>query len=823
MRPGGAEGARSRLTSYGDDGFSAYLRGAFLAAAGYDRTDLDRPIVGIGHTISDFTPCHRQMPELVEAVKRGVLQSGGLPMVFPTTSLGETLLSPTSMLFRNLAAMETEEMITAQPMDAVVLLGGCDKTVPAHLMAAISADVPALQVVAGPMITGSWRGARLGACTDCRQHWARYRAGELTDAEITEVEGQLCPTAGTCMVMGTASSMACMTETLGMMLPGGATAPAPTGDRLRHATASGRRAVELARARVRPSDVLSRDSFLNAVTVLAALGGSTNGIVHLVAAARRARVDVTLGDIGRIAAAVPLLVDLKPSGLQYMEDFHRAGGVPVLLRALAPLLRPDARTADGRTVGDVIAEAGDPAPWQTVIGTLDRPIGPPGALAVLTGSLAPGGAVLKVSAASPELLQHRGPAVVFDSPADVAQRIDDPALGITGDHVMVLRNAGPVAAGMPEAGSFPIPRALAARGVKDMVRISDARMSGTSYGTVVLHATPEAAVGGPLALVRDGDLIELDVRGRPAGSARRRGGTGAATGRVGAAGGAGPRLATVVCRTRRRSRRRRRSGLPVTDDLTGRTVAITGGNRGIGRAVAGRFAAAGARVAVGVRDPAALSAVRADFAADSQDVLVAPCEVTDEGSVAQFRAAVRRRFGPAEVVIANAGVAGPVAPLHEIPVEAWRDCIDVDLTGVYLVFRAFIPDMIARRGGSLIAISSVTGKRPLAHRTPYAAAKMGVIGLVRSLALELGPYGIRANTVCPGSVDGPRMDAVFEAAARARGITAEAARREDSRSAALGRLVRAAEVADLCAFLAAGSASAITGEDLNVSAGSVMY
>lgn len=508
------QGAGGGLTSYGDDGFSAYLRGAFLSAAGYDRDDLDRPIIGVAHTMSDFTPCHRQMPELVEAVKRGVLEAGGLPMVFPTTSLGETLLSPTSMLFRNLAAMETEEMITAQPMDGVVLLGGCDKTVPAQLMAAISADLPAIQVVTGPMITGSWRGTRLGACTDCRQHWARYRAGELTEEEINEVEGQLCPTAGTCMVMGTASSMACVTETLGMMLPGGATAPAPTGDRLRQATASGRRAVALVQAGIRPSQVITRESFLNAITVLAAIGGSTNGVVHLLAAARRAGVELTLADFDEISATVPLLVDLKPSGTQYMEDFHRAGGVPVLLRALAPLLHTGARTADGRTIADVIAAAGDPPSWQTAIGTLDAPIGPAGALAVLTGSLAPGGAVLKVSAASPELLQHRGPAVVFDSPADVGDRIDDPALGITADHILVLRNAGPVAAGMPEAGSFPIPRALAARGVKDMIRISDARMSGTSYGTVVLHVTPEAAVGGPLALVRDGDEIELDVAKR---------------------------------------------------------------------------------------------------------------------------------------------------------------------------------------------------------------------------------------------------------------------------------------------------------------------
>jgi dihydroxy-acid dehydratase len=502
--------ARDKLTSYGDPGFSRYLRNAFLSAAGYDRTDLDRPMIGIAHTCSDYTPCHRQMPELLAAVQRGVLEAGGLPMAFPTMSLGETLLSPTSMLFRNLAAMETEELIRAQPMDAVVLLGGCDKTVPAQLMAAISADVPALLVVAGPMSTGRWRGRRLGACTDCRQHWAMYRAGELTDAEIEEVEGELCPTAGTCMVMGTASTMACVVEALGLMLPGGATPPAATGDRLRHAVASGRRAVELAVAGVRPSSLLDRASFENAVTVLAAVGGSTNAVVHLMAAARRAGVGLSLDGIDKIAATVPLLVNCKPSGIDYMEDFHHAGGVPVLLRALAPLLHGTACRVDGLSVAEAIEGALDPQPWQTTIGTLDAPVGDPGALAVLRGSLAPDGAVIKASAASRQLMQHIGPALVFDSIDDLS-RLDDPGLPVTPDHVLVLRNAGPAAAGMPEAGSFPIPRTLAERGIKDTVRISDARMSGTSYGTVVLHCAPEAAHGGPLALVRDGDLIELDV------------------------------------------------------------------------------------------------------------------------------------------------------------------------------------------------------------------------------------------------------------------------------------------------------------------------
>jgi dihydroxy-acid dehydratase len=502
------------LTAYGDAGFSRYLRHAFLASAGYDVGDLDRPVVGIAHTCSDFTPCHRQMPELVEAVRRGVLEAGGLPMVFPTTSLGETLLSPTSMLYRNLAAMETEEMITAQPMDAVVLVGGCDKTVPAQLMAAISADVPALLLVTGPMLTGGWRGERLGACTDCRRYWTAHRAGELDQAEIEEVQGALCSTAGTCMVMGTASTMALLCEALGLMLPGGATPPAATGERLRQAVATGRRAVAMAREELRPSRILSRASFTNAVAVLGAVGGSTNAVVHLLAAAGRAGIDLDLDDFDRICRRVPLLVDCKPSGNGYMEDLHRAGGLPVLLRAMAPLLDGTALRADGRTVAEAVAAAPAPPAWQHTVAGLDDPIGPPGSLAVLRGSLAPDGAVLKVAAATQGLLQHEGPALVFESPEDVERRIDDPDLGVTPDTVLVLRNAGPVASGMPEAGSLPIPRRLAAAGVRDLVRVSDARMSGTAYGTVILHCAPEAARGGPLALVRDGDRIRVDTEGR---------------------------------------------------------------------------------------------------------------------------------------------------------------------------------------------------------------------------------------------------------------------------------------------------------------------
>lgn len=509
-----ASGVARGLTSYGDAGFSRFLRGAFLSAAGLDADDLDRPIVGIADLTSDFNPCHREMPGIVDSIKRGVGEAGGLAMVFPTISLGETLLSPTSMLFRNLLAMETEEMVRAQPMDAVVLVGGCDKTVPAQLMAAASSTVPVLIEVTGPMLTNTFEGERVGACTDCRRLWGKYRAGDLDQRRIGEAEVALATTSGTCMVMGTASTMATMAETLGMMLPGGASAPSPTGDRLRHAVRTGRLAVDLARDPVLPAEVLTPDAFHNALRVLAAIGGSTNAIVHLLAISRRVGAGLTLQDFDDIARETPLLLDLKPSGHGYMEDFHRAGGVPVLLRALQPLLRLDHCGVTGRTLGELIDDAPEPAPWQRTIRTLDDPLGPRGALAVLRGTLAPDGAVIKVSAASPALLSHTGPAVVFESAEDAALRMDDPALQITPDSVLVLRNAGPVGAGMPEAGSLPIPQQLAASGVTDMVRISDARMSGTSYGTVVLHCSPESAVGGPLGLVRDGDLIRLDVEAR---------------------------------------------------------------------------------------------------------------------------------------------------------------------------------------------------------------------------------------------------------------------------------------------------------------------
>ncbi len=507
-------GIDRNLTRYGDTEFSRYLRRAFLSSAGYDGEDLSRPIIGVADTSSDYNTCHRDMPALVEGVRRGIAQAGGLALVFPTISLAETLLSPTSMLFRNLMAMGTEEMIRSQPMDGVVLLGGCDKTVPAQLMAAVSAGLPAVSLVTGAMRTGSWQGERLGACTDCRRYWLRHRAGEIDREEIGEIEQSLCPTGGTCMVMGTASTMACLTATLGLMLPGGATPLSGSGDRLRQAVMTGRRIVELTHCGTEPREFLTRASFHNASVVLAALGGSTNAVIHLIAIARRAGVTLTLEDLHEAARNTPVLVNCKPVGTGYMEDFHKAGGLPVLWKALESRLDLDAMNVNGLSLGEILEDTSPPAAWQDTIGTLESPIGSPGALVVLRGSLAPDGALIKRAAAASDRQRHRGPAAVFESPDDVAARIDDPKLGLTPDHVLVLRNAGPVAMGMPEAGSLPIPAYLAKKGVMDMVRVSDARMSGTAYGTVVLHCCPEAAVGGPLALVRDGDLVELDVEER---------------------------------------------------------------------------------------------------------------------------------------------------------------------------------------------------------------------------------------------------------------------------------------------------------------------
>ena len=502
------------LTNYGDPDFALYLRRSFARSMGYSSELLARPVIGIADSSSGFNNCHRHLPELIEAVKRGVLAMGGLPLTFPTISLGEVFLNPTSLMFRNLMAVDTEEMIRAQPMDAVVLVGGCDKTVPAQLMGAISANRPAIGLVAGPMMTSRWHGERLGACTDCRRFWAKYRAGEIDADEIHDIEANLATTAGTCPVMGTASTMASISEALGMILPGSAAIPAVHADRLRAAEATGRAAMQFARNGLTPDRIVTPQSVENALRVLMAIGGSTNAVLHLTAIAGRAGIDLDLGRLNEISDSTPVLVDLKPTGPHYMEDLFAAGGIGAVLRELKPLLHLDCMTVASETVGQRLAVETGPVD-RSVITSFADPLQPKGGLVTLFGSLAPRGAIFKRSAADPKLFEKEGRAVVFTSLEDLSARIDDPDLAVTPDDFLVLQNAGPLSAsGMPEAGYLPIPGKLARAGVKDMVRISDARMSGTAYGSIVLHVTPDAASGGPLAKVRDGDHIRLSVADR---------------------------------------------------------------------------------------------------------------------------------------------------------------------------------------------------------------------------------------------------------------------------------------------------------------------
>lgn len=505
-------GLAKGLTNYGDKDFSLYLRRSFAASMGYSQEVLDKPIVGIANSYSGFNNCHRHFPELLEAVKRGVLLAGGLPIEFPTISLGEVFLNPTSLKFRNLMSMDIEEMIRAQPMDAVVLMGGCDKTVPAQLMGAASANIPAIQLVAGPMMTSRHESERLGACTDCRRFWGSFRAGEISKAEIQTIEGKLATTAGTCAVMGTASTMACIAETFGMMLPGTAAIPAVHADRLRAAEATGFMAAKMINNPIKPSQVITEKSVENAIRVLLALGGSTNAVIHLTAIAGRLGLSIPLQRINQLSDTTPVLVNLKPVGSGYMEDFFYAGGMGAVLRELKHLLHLDTISVTGEKLGDRL-EVGLDYVDRSIIASADDPFEPQGGLIALFGNIAPRGAILKRSAADENLFEKEGRAVVFNSLEDLAKRVDDPDLDIQAEDIMVLQNAGPKSSsGMPEAGYLPIPKKLSSKGIKDIVRISDARMSGTAFGTIILHVTPESSIGGMLGLIETGDRIKLSVR-----------------------------------------------------------------------------------------------------------------------------------------------------------------------------------------------------------------------------------------------------------------------------------------------------------------------
>ena len=495
------------------DGF---LHRSWLKSTGVTNTAFrGRPVIGICNSWSELVNCNVHLRGLAEAVKRGVVQAGGFPLEFPVMSLGESLMKPTTMLYRNLMAMDVEESIRSYPLDGVVLLTGCDKTNPASIMGAASANIPAIVVTGGPMLNGHWRGEELGSCSDCWHYYEELRAGRITEAEFEEIENAMSRSNGHCMTMGTASTMACVTEALGLTLPGAAAIPAVDSRRAQVAEAAGRQIVELVEAGLKPSDILTRSAFENAIRVLHAISGSTNAILHLIAYAGRVGVDLPLQLFDELCSSTPWLVNLKPAGEHLMEDFYYAGGVPAVMQQIAELLDLDAITVTGRSVGENLRQTETTIVNGDVIRSAGDPLDAGGSLVVLYGSLCPDGAVMKISAADPRLLQHEGPAVVFEDIHDLAARVDDESLEIDESSVMMLRNAGPVGApGMPEWGHMPIPAKLLKRGVADLVRISDARMSGTSYGAVVLHVAPESAVGGPLALVETGDRIRLDVQER---------------------------------------------------------------------------------------------------------------------------------------------------------------------------------------------------------------------------------------------------------------------------------------------------------------------
>ena len=499
---------------FGKDDRWGVAHRAWLRAEGFsERVFEGKPVIGICNSWSELNNCNAHLRQVAEAVKRGVWEAGGFPLEFCTISLGEMLMKPTTMLYRNLMAMDVEECIRAYPLDGVVLLCGCDKTTPAQLMGAASADVPALMVPGGPMLRGMWHGKELGSGTDLRRFWEEVRAGRLSDEEFCEMESCVSRSAGHCTVMGTASTMAGVAEALGMTLPGAADIPAPDSRRLSISEQSGRRIVEMVAEDLRPSQILTSAAFENAICLLMALGGSTNAIIHLVAIAGRVGLDLPLAKFEEISRTTPVLANVKPSGKYLMEDFSYAGGVPAVLKEIASQLRLEAATVTGKTLGENISRAA--CFNREVIKPFDQPLYPEGGLVVLGGNLAPDGAVIKQSATSPHLLQHKGKAVVFENNRDLLARIDDPHLEADENSILVLKNAGPKGApGMPEWGHLPIPAKLLKAGVKDMVRLSDARISGTSFGTIVVHISPEAAVGGALAIVKDGDEIELDVRGK---------------------------------------------------------------------------------------------------------------------------------------------------------------------------------------------------------------------------------------------------------------------------------------------------------------------
>ena len=509
------QGIDKSLTNYGDKEFSSYLRRSFARSMGYTTESLNKPIVGIVNTASGLNSCHRHFPEMIEALKRGIQSQNCLGVDFPVISLGEVYLSPTSMMFRNLMSMDVEEMIRAQPVDVVVLLGGCDKTLPAMIMGAISAGKPYVVMPAGPMITNKYENERLGACTDCRRYWGKYRGGEISDQKRKEVEGKLAASSGTCAVMGTASTVACLVETMGLCLPDASSVPAVYSERLKLAEQTGEVAAKIANKKIKKIKKINEKDIYNALVVLLALGGSTNAIVHLTAIAGRVGINIDLKKFNQISNKTPVLVNLKPTGSYYMEDFYHAGGMKVVLKELQSLLKKETFTIEGKKLSSVIKENSNCFHDQEVIRSKKKPFEKQGGLVSLFGNICPKGAILKRSAADKKLFEKTGTAFVFEDIKEMTKKIDDPKLKITKDDILVLKNIGPKTIyGMPEAGYLPIPKKILKSGVKDMIRISDGRMSGTAFGTIILHVSPESAVGGPFSILKTGDKIKLSVKNK---------------------------------------------------------------------------------------------------------------------------------------------------------------------------------------------------------------------------------------------------------------------------------------------------------------------
>lgn len=507
---------KKQSTSYGDVEFSEFLKMAFRRHLGHDEEDYEKPVIGIANTFSEVNRCHSHVQPMVEAIKQGVIMEGGTPLEFPIMSLGEMFTSPTTMLYRNLVAMDTEEMISAQPIDGAVLIGGCDKMAPAQLMGAASADKPAILFTGGPMNNGEYKGKTLGACSDCRHYWQEYKAGTIDKTEIQEINKELAPTAGHCMVMGSASTIASCAEALGMMLPGGAAAPATVNERMHIARETGRQIVRLVKENITPSEIMTEKAFENAIKTLMAIGGSTNAVIHLTAIAKRLNIDLTLDLFEKISKETPFIANMRPAGEFQMQDLYHAGGISAVLNELESLLHLDELTVTGKTLRENIASASVEEVYSEVIRPFNDPLHKEGGIAVLKGNLSPSGSIIKPKAVlNKKLLKHKGKAIVFTSLEDMERRVNDPDLEVDENSVLVLQNAGPIGApGMPEAGMIPIPQKLLKQGVRDMVRLSDCRMSGTAFGTVVLHVAPEAAIGGPIGVIKDGDWIELDVGNR---------------------------------------------------------------------------------------------------------------------------------------------------------------------------------------------------------------------------------------------------------------------------------------------------------------------